>query len=183
MRISLSSLARIALGLTAVAIAGCATGSVVNQHQDPVMMMVGNSGAALQYRQDVRVITQSATGTPASLWAKLNAAYSDLGLPVTARDSADFALAAQNAQFTGRFGQTAMSRIVDCGSTAFGTQRANAYRVWLSVATQLRPSATGTQVRTSLAARAQDPSSSTAAIQCGSTGALEADIATALGAH
>jgi hypothetical protein len=183
MRISLSSLAITAFSITALAIAGCATGSLVNEQKDPVMVMVGNSAASLQYRQDVRVVTQSAAGTPASLWAKLNAAYSDLGLPVTARDSVDFTIAAQNAQFSGRLGQTPMSRIVDCGATSFGTQRANAYRVWLSIATQLQPSSTGTTVRTSIAAKAQDPSSSTSAVQCGSTGALEADIATALGAH
>jgi hypothetical protein len=178
MRILLSS-----LGITALALAGCATGSVVNQSGDPVMVMIGNSATPLQYRQDVRVVTLTAAGTPASLWPKLNAAYSNLGLPVTARDSTDFAVAAQNAQFNGRFGDAAMSRIVDCGVTPLGSQRANSYRVWLSVATQLQPSATGTTVRTSVAARAQDPGSSTAAIQCGSTGVVENDIGTALGAH
>ena len=166
--------------VTVLAIAGCATGSLVNQQQDPIMVMVGSS-ATLQYKQDVRVLTQNVAGTPAELWAKLNAAYSNLGLPVTARDSAAFALAAQNAQFMGRIGQTPMSRIVDCGVTPFGTQRANAYRVWLSVATQLQPSSKGTTVRTSLAATARDQNSSTAPVQCGSTGALEADIAAALG--
>lgn len=166
--------------VTVLAIAGCATGSLVNQQQDPIMVMVGSS-ATLQYKQDVRVLTQNVAGTPTELWAKLNAAYSNLGLPVTARDSAAFALAAQNAQFMGRIGQTPMSRIVDCGVTPFGTQRANAYRVWLSVATQLQPSSKGTTVRTSLAATARDQNSSTAPVQCGSTGALEADIAAALG--
>lgn len=166
--------------VTVLAIAGCATGSLVNQQQDPIMVMVGSS-ATLQYKQDVRVLTQNVAGTPAELWAKLNAAYSNLGLPVTARDSTAFALAAQNAQFMGRIGQTPMSRIVDCGVTPFGTQRANAYRVWLSVATQLQPSSKGTTVRTSLAATARDQNSSTAPVQCGSTGALEADIAAALG--
>jgi hypothetical protein len=166
--------------VTVLAIAGCATGSLVNQEQDPIMVMVGSS-ATLQYKQDVRVLTQNVAGTPTELWAKLNAAYSNLGLPVTARDSAAFALAAQNAQFMGRIGQTPMSRIVDCGVTPFGTQRANAYRVWLSVATQLQPSSKGTTVRTSLAATARDQNSSTAPVQCGSTGALEADIAAALG--
>ena len=166
--------------ITVLAIAGCATGSLVNRQEDPIMVMVGSS-ATLQYKQDVRVVSQNVAGTPAELWAKLNAAYSNLGLPVTARDSAAFALAAQNAQFMGRLGQTPMSRIVDCGVTPFGTQRANAYRVWLSVATQLEPSSKGTTVRTSLAATARDQNSSTAPVQCGSTGALEADIAAALG--
>ncbi len=170
------------LTITVLAIAGCASGSVVNQRQDPVMVMVGNS-ASLEYKQDVRVLTQNVAGTPAGLWAKLNAAYSNFGLPVTARDSADFAVAAQNAQFSGRFGQTPMSRIIDCGVTPFGTQRANSYHVWLSVATQLQASNTGTIVRTSLAAKAKDQNSSTAAVQCGSTGALEADIAAALDAR
>ncbi len=166
--------------ITVLATAGCATGSLVNQQQDPIMVMVGNTGS-LQYKQDVRVVSQNVAGTPAELWAKLNAAYSNLGLPVTARDSAAFAVAAQNAQFMGRFGQTPMSRIIDCGVTPFGTQRANSYHVWLSDATQLQPSSKGTTVRTSLAATARDQNSSTAPVQCGSTGALEADIAAALG--
>lgn len=170
------------LVITVLALAGCATGSVVNERADPVTVMVGGDGS-LRYKQDVRVITQNVAGSPASLWAKLNAAYATLGLPVTQRDSAEFAVAAQNAQFSGRFGSGSMSRIIDCGLTPYGTQRANAYHVWLSVATQLQPSATGTTIRTSVGARAQDPNSSNGVLQCGSTGALEADIANALGAQ
>lgn len=178
MRISLPSL----LTLSVVSMGGCASGTVVNQRNDPVVVMLDN-GAALRYDRDIHVVTSNASGTPASLWARLNAAYSDLGLAVTSRDSADFAIGAQNAQFNGRFGKSQMSRIINCGTTPFGTERANAYRVWLTVATQLQASGTGTKVRTSIAARAQDQSSSTAAVQCGSTGALEADIAAALGAN
>ena len=170
------------LTVTALALTGCATASAVNQRQDPITVMIGN-GSSLQYNKDVRVITNTASGTPASLWPKLNAVYSSLSLPVTSRDSADFALGAQNAQFNGRVGNVQMSSFIDCGTTAFGTLRSNAYHVWLTVATQLQPSASGTTVRTSVAARAQDPSSSTTAIQCGSTGALEARIAAALGAQ
>lgn len=177
MRTRLSLLAVAAIGL-----AGCATSSSINQRQDPITVMIGN-GSSLQYNKDVRVITNSASGTPASLWPKLNAAYTALSLPVTSRDSADFAIGAQNAQFNGRVGNVQMSHFIDCGTTAFGTQRANTYHVWLTVATQLQPSASGTTVRTSIAAKAQDANASTAAIQCGSTGALEAEIATALGAH
>lgn len=172
---------RYLLAVATIAVGGCASGSAVNQQQDPITVMIGN-GSSLAYTRDVRVITSTAPGTAASLWPKLNATYISLSLPVTSRDSTEFAIGAQNAQFNGRLGNTQMSQYIDCGSTAFGTLRANAYHVWLTVATQLRPSATGTTVRTSVAAKAQDPNASTTAIQCGSTGALEAEIAAALGA-
>ena len=58
------------LAVTALALAGCATASAVNQRQDPITVMIGN-GSSLQYNKDVRVITNTASGTPASLWPKL----------------------------------------------------------------------------------------------------------------
>ncbi len=168
--------------LTAAAtlIAGCASNSVVNQSRDPVMLMLDN-GSAIHYEQDVRVITAAVPGAPAARWAALNAEYASLNLPVTQRDSGVYALAAQNAQFNGRFAGSPMARVVDCGLTPYGSQRANAYKIWITVVSQLQPSANGSMLRTSVTAKAQDPNSSSSAIQCGSTGALEADIARALG--
>lgn len=177
MRLTLSHLV-----FCTVVIAGCASGTVVNQERDPVLVMVGN-GAELRYNKDVRVLTSSLTGSPASLWPRLNAAFANIGLPVTERDSADYAVAAQNAQFSGRLGNSPMSRVVDCGLTTVGSQRANSYRVWLTVASQLQPSGTGTVLRTTVVAKAQDQSSSTAAVQCGTTGVLEQEIAKQLGAQ
>ncbi len=170
------------LAFCSVALAGCASSSVVNQDRDPVLVMISNGGA-LRYNKDVRVITTSLAGSPASLWPRLNAAYASLGLPVTERDSSEYAVAAQNAQFSGRFANEPMSRVVDCGLTPVGSQRANSYRVWLSVASQLQASGTGTTLRTTVIAKAQDQSSSTAAVQCGTTGTLEHDLAKELGAQ
>lgn len=169
------------LAVVVLAIVGCAGANVVAQRNDPVLVML-DDGSSVRYDRDIHVATSSATETPAALWPRLNAEYASLGLPVTSRDSADFTIASQNAQFTGFFGKNPMSRLIDCGTTPFGTERANAYRVWLTVATELRATSTGTTVRTSIASRAQDQNSSTASVQCGSTGALEAQIAAALGA-
>lgn len=177
MRLTLCSLAVCTIVLT-----GCASGSVVNQKRDPVLVMVGSNGT-LRYNTDVRVITNSIAASPATLWPGLNAAFASAGLPVTERDSAEYAVAAQNAGFNGRFENQPMSRIVDCGLTTMGSQRANSYRVWLTVASQLQPSGTGTTLRTTVAAKAQDPSSSTSSIQCGTTGVLEREIAKQLGAQ
>jgi hypothetical protein len=173
---------RFYLALSVLALFGCASSSVVNQQQDPVLVMIGNQGG-LRYSKDIRVLTTSVAGTPASLWPKLNAAYSTLGLPLTARDSTVYALAAQNAQVSGRFGSGPVSRVVDCGLTPLGTPRANAYHVWLTVATQLQPSATGTTIRTTVTGTAQDQNSSSSSTQCGTTGVLEHEIAKALGAE
>lgn len=168
--------------VTAVLVAGCASSSVVNQQRDPIMVMLGD-GSQVHYEQDVRVMTAAVPSSPITLWPALNAEYAKLKLPITQRDSAEYAVAAQNAQFNGRFDDRPMARIVDCGLTPLGSQRANAYKVWLTVASQLQPSAGGGVLRTSVTAKAQDPNSSSTAIQCGTTGVLEAEIATALGGN
>ena len=170
------------LAVAVTLLAGCATSSSVNQSRDPIMLML-NDGSAIRYENDVRVISAPVPGTPVGMWAGLNAEYSKLNLPITQRDSAQYALAAQNAQFNGRFTDGPMSRVVDCGLTPLGSQRANSYKVWLTVVSQLQPAASGSTLRTSVTAKAQDPNSSSSAIQCGSTGALEADIARALGGN
>jgi hypothetical protein len=177
MRPGLSHLAFCALAVTA-----CASGAVVSQNNDPLLVMVGN-GADLRYYKDVRVISDTLTGTPASHWAQLQAAYRSLGLPLTARDGAALAIASQNAQFSGRFNNQPMSKFIDCGLAAVGSQRANDYRVWLTVASQLVPSATGTTLRTSVVSKAQDQSSSTSPVQCGTTGELESLIAKQVGSE
>jgi hypothetical protein len=154
----------------------------VSENNDPLLVMVGN-GADLRYYKDVRVISDSLTGSPATHWAQLQATYASLGLPLTARDGTKFAVASQNAQFNGRFDNQPMSKFVDCGLAAIGSQRANDYRVWLTVASQLVPTATGTTLRTSVVSKAQDQGSSTSPVQCGTTGALEGLIAKQLGSE
>ncbi len=171
----------LSLAVCTVALIGCASSGVVNEQQDPVLVMIANGGS-FRYNKDVRVITSSVDGSPATLWPRLNSTFASMGLPVTERDSTKYAVAAQNASFNGRFMNQAMSRIVDCGDTPTGS-RANAYRVWLTVVSQLQPSATGTTLRTSVTAKAQDPSSSTSSVQCGTTGVLEHEIAKQLGAQ
>lgn len=169
------------LGVAAAMLfAGCATSSAVNQSRDPIMLMMSD-GSQLRYERDIRVISAAVPGTPVGLWPALNAEYMTLNLPVTQRDSSEYALAAQNAQFNGRFGDGPVSRVVDCGLTPLAAPRANAYKVWITVVSQLQPAASGSVLRTSVTAKAQDPNSSSSAIQCGTTGALEADIARALG--
>lgn len=146
-------------------------------------MVSGNS--SLRYNKDVHVVTTRLTGSPSTYWSKLEAAYASLGLPLTARDTAERAVASQNAQVSGRFNGAPVSRIVDCGMTPYGSERANSYKVWLTVASQLQsagPTGADTDLRTSIAANAQEQTSSTAAVQCGTTGSLEAQIAKLLGA-
>ncbi len=169
------------LALCTAAICGCASGSMVNQTSDPVLVMVSNSNS-LRYNKDVRVVTTHLAGTPESLWPSLQAAYTKLGLPLTSRDAAAHALASQNTQVSGRFNNAPISRVVDCGLTPLASPRADSYRVWLNVASQLQPDGTGTELRTSVVANAQDQTSSTSAVQCGTTGSIEGQIARELGA-
>ncbi|MDQ6738708.1 MAG: hypothetical protein M3Z30_13545 [Gemmatimonadota bacterium] len=172
------------LAVLSLALAGCASASTVQRNEDPVIVMMSGS-SSLRYNKDVHVVTTRLTGPPSTHWAQLQAAYASLGLPLTARDTAEHALAAQNAQLSGRFNNAPVSRIVDCGMTPYGSERANAYKIWLTVASQLQSGGmTGedTDLRTSIAANAQEQTSSTAAVQCGTTGVLEAQIAKLLGA-
>ena len=170
----------IPVAVIALGIAGCTSGIVVNENRDPLLVMV-SSGTGIRYNRDIRVVTANLSGTPAVLWPQLKAAFSALGLPVTASAGADHALSAQNAEFNGTFDKAPMSRVVNCGLTSMGAQRANAYRVWLTVASQLQAADTGSTLRTTVVATAQDPSSSTASVQCGSTGMLEEELAKRMG--
>ena len=165
-------------------LAGCASPGAVQRNEDPVIVMVSGTGS-LRYNKDVHVVTTRLDGPPSAHWAQLQAAYASLGLPLTARDTAEHTLAAQNIQLSGRFNNAAVSRTVDCGMTPFGSERANSYKVWLTVASQLEAAGTAgadTDLRTSVASTAQEQASSTAAVQCGSTGSLEGQIAKLLGA-
>lgn len=167
--------------LVVLATGACASSAAVNQERDPVLVMIGN-GSMVRYAKDVRVMTADLSGSPASHWRQLNAAFGALGLPITQRDSVEHVLASRETALNGRFGDASLSRVLDCGRTTMGAQRADAYRVWLSVASQLQESGNGTTLRTTVVARAMDPSSSTAPIQCGSTGVLEEELAKQLGA-
>ena len=167
--------------LVVLATGACVPSAAVNQERDLVLVMLGN-GSEIRYAKDVRVMTADLSGSPASHWRQLNAAFGALGLPITQRDSVDHALASRETALNGRFADASLSRVLDCGRTTIGAQRADVYRVWLSVASQLQESGNGTTLRTTVAARAMDPSSSTAPIQCGSTGVLEVELAKQLGA-
>ncbi|MDQ2890802.1 MAG: hypothetical protein M3R65_09695 [Gemmatimonadota bacterium] len=168
--------------LSLLIVTGCASGTAVTRSEDPVLVMITNN-TSLRYNKDIHVATATVPGTPSSLSAKLYAAYTSLGLAVTARDTTNFTIAAQNNQLSGKFNGQPASRIVDCGATPYGAQRADAYKVWLTVATQLQPDPAGTQVRTIVVANAQDQTSSTAPVQCGSSGVIEGAIARQLGAN
>lgn len=164
-----------------VALAGCGSTMAVTRTEDPILVMVTNN-TSIRYNKDVRVSTSHLAGPPSTHWALLDATFTNLGLPITARDSAEHTIASQNTQLSGRFAGEPVSRVVDCGLSAYGAQRANSYHVWLTVASQLQASGTDTELRTIVVANAQDQSSSTAPVQCGSTGVIEADIAKKMGA-
>ena len=169
------------LVVSALAVAGCGPAGVANHDRDPILVMLGN-GTSIRYSRDIHVVTENLADSPATLWPQLKAAIAGMGLRVTIVDSASYLIGVQNAELNGRFEGAPVARVLDCGLTPMGSSGANSYRVWLTVGGQLQPATTGSTLRITVSAMAQDPSSSTTAVQCASTGAIESELAKRLGA-
>jgi hypothetical protein len=168
------------LVVSALAFAGCVSAGVANHDRDPILVMLGST--SVRYNRDIHVATENLADSPATLWPQLKAAIAGMGLRVTVVDSASHLIGVQNAELNGRFEDAPVARVLDCGLTPMGTSRANAYRVWLTVGGQLQPATTGSTLRITVFGMAQDPSSSSTAVQCASTGAIESELAKRLGA-
>lgn len=172
------------VSLCAAAIPGCAT-SVSGNNRQPVNVNV-NDGAgrplSLQYFTDISTVVDSVPGTPEQVWGRLGSVYPELGIPVTLVDTSAHVLGAIRASLMGYLGKQPLAHALQCGTTPIGAPRANAYRVSLSVVTQVAPTANPNEslIRTAVSAEARDENGSSNTVQCGSTGALENEIAAAL---
>ncbi len=140
-----------------------------------------NGDSQLRYFDQASSRVDHLLAPPNAIWPKLVTVYSALSIPITSIDTIGHVLGAVRASVTGRIGKRQLSSIVECGQTAYGSPRANSYRISLTAVTELAPDKGGTKVSTVVTATAQEESVSSTPAQCSSTGALERDIATGVG--
>jgi len=116
-------------------------------------------------------------GTRERVFAAFLAVYADLKIPVTLRDSVGGLVGNTRLIQTGRLGKERLSRYLECGAGLTGPN-ADTFRVQLAIVTMIQAvSATRTQIKTGLAAAARTlEGNSSDAVQCGTTGELEARI-------
>lgn len=117
------------------------------------------------------------------VWDALLGAYPSVGLPIGTIDASAGVVGNRNLQMHRHLNGERLTRFLRCGTNAFGAPHAAHHRISASVLTFVSEVDAGTQVETRVEASASDPSLSTGAVQCTTTGELEARIAAALQAH
>lgn len=116
---------------------------------------------------------------PERVWTALPEAYRALGIPVATLDPASRTVG--NARFAAmrQLGGRRMSELLSCAEGLAASSTADTHRMALSVLSSVHPAPGGnTRLETRVSASARSlEGSSTAAIQCGSTGVLETWVA------
>lgn len=169
------------LVLSVALFTGCASSPSIVSRNDRISVEGGPAGR-LDYFTDINTVVNTTDIPIQQAWPRLLAVYQSMGIPITTLDSTAHIVGALRASLPRKLGQRPVSYAVDCGSTAMTAQRiADTYQVFLTALTQLQSRGSQTVVRTSVSALARDQSGvSSDPLQCGSTGALEHDIAGAL---
>jgi hypothetical protein len=110
-------------------------------------------------------------------WAAVPAVFGELGIEPNIVDSKQHVFGNAGATFRRRMGKAHMSRYFDCGSTT-GIANADQYDLRVRVITQIIPAEAGlSAVRTQAEATGHATATSGQEVRCGTTGALEDQIA------
>jgi hypothetical protein len=111
-------------------------------------------------------------------YAAVKAAFADLKIPLTTDDSAAGLVGNQRALAQLEFGGFRMSRIFDCGESTTMGHRADSYRLTIVLLALLDPlDASHTKLQVGLVAGATPGTGARSdAVQCGSSGTLEAKL-------
>lgn len=170
--------------LTMVVLMGCASGSAslpsaTTRSRTTIETTTGKYTVEQVTTPDV--MKQALPASLDAVWAALPAAYGDLHIPIDGIDPSSHMIGSGNITAQGSFAGTHLSRLLDCGVGAVGTQNADRFEVHLNVRTQLTANASGgTLVQTLIEATARDAGTSTSAVRCSTTGTLERRIAEVL---
>lgn len=151
---------------------GCASSPQPNTkpRSETVTIDVPNAPSSrVTIRDDPSGSTAALTVSPAQAWRALPAAYTALGIPLAALDSAHrFVRGAATAYR--QFQRSQVSRFVDCGSSLVGPN-ADAYHVQLVIESEIDSVSTASStVRTHVDATG---SGSGTTVRCSTTGSLE----------
>lgn len=179
---------RPALALLALALSACAgttAGTSPTRSTTSVSMpaggpqgSVGTGSVSVTTHADAGPSVAELTVSADAAFQALPQVYQDLGIPMGTQDPAQRLFGNRKVQVSRRLGRQPLSRVVNCGNTAFGAPVADSYRVQLSIVSTVRPEGSGSRLETRVEASAAQPGVSGAPVACASTGWLEERIAT-----
>lgn len=129
---------------------------------------------------EASVKTTVLSAPPEQVWPALLKALPAAGVPVETADKATWTAGSPAYGVKGRLGGKRLSTFLRCGGTAGVAEVADAHHVTMGVLASLRPAAAGTELQVRLVGSAKDPFTSVAPRQCVSTGALEAQVDSAV---
>lgn len=110
-------------------------------------------------------------------FAAMLIAYEKLGIETTTNDSGSHNVGNTAVTVVHRLNGEDLSRYFECGRDAFGTPRADRYRITFAVVSTLSASGpTATKVATLVTARGTDPGGNGSDVYCSTTGHLEAEL-------
>jgi hypothetical protein len=180
-RSSALTLSVLALGLAACKSTGTSTPNLESSGAPPeIDIRGGGGGANIFYRVNRSDGSVSANiwAPPADVWKTVVVTYNDLGLPVTTIDEQKHKISSTDARAPRKIGGKALRDYFDCGSGITGP-RVDSYDVAYTIVTSVTPAAgDSSTISSTIVGSAKDPSgSSTASVNCGTTGRLEKRIA------
>jgi hypothetical protein len=166
------------------AAAGCApAGTSPGPERDATVVSVPTYGSQdLESRQRAADVTTfvNLEAPPDRVWAVLDRAYTESGIPVALRDPEHWTMGNRDMQIARRLNGVSMSHYFTCGNTSLGTEAADSYRLQLNVVSRVMQQGTGSRVETYATALARQVGTSSPPLVCTSTGALEKAIANRL---
>jgi len=110
------------------------------------------------------------------VWKALPVAYDSLGLPLTVLDSKRHLIGNQGFKIRQKLGAVRLSEYIDCGSAQIGLS-ADSYDVFLSVVTEVRSTAQGSEFVTTVEASARPITFAQEYGQCKTKSVLESRLA------
>lgn len=185
---ALIAAAAASLGTTACSQATASANSVHTENSVQVTSptATGHQTQTLRYNTDINSASTPLNLPPAAAWHRVYLAYAKLKIPVTTVDSAHGVIGARNARVRNRLANAPLSSWFDCGMTAVGSPRADSYALFVTIVTQVSPApgdSSGSTARTIVTANAEANDTQSGAIQCGSKGWLEEELAKAFTAQ
>ena len=178
MKMHSSSLAPVALVL---ALCGCATASQPTPQPTEKVLARTNAGEIRSYegKQSGTIIVK---GSSDQVFEALRSAYGDLGIDVELWDPPHGQVGNRNFTKMYRLAGDRMSHFVGCGITEMG-QASDAFRITMSMVSDVTAAGDGWQIDTRLDAHADDLASSKGRIACQSRGTLEEKLNNLVAKH
>lgn len=172
---------RIVVLAAAAVLAGCSGNAPPTTQTVRTTTSVSSTGTPTQTidsYQDVGGTVQQVAAAPDRVWQVLPAVYQGLGIPVGTSVPDTRTIGNIRLDLSRTLGGRPLSTFLTCGEGVTGAPLADSYRVTMSVLTILAPAENGgTRVETRVAASAVNRAVSSASVNCGTTGRLEAMIA------